>query len=928
MPGSLAHLHSNTPTVCGRFRTLSWLRTPQNLSQVRLLVTRTVNAPLARKTLHFGARSLKNPATDNADAVTFTGLAGQSLCLHTADGDTSFTLSDAAGRPLWSRNAQGTVSTRVYEASQAGGRLQSLIETAAGVATGRMRERYAYAPLGESKWQAANLAGAQIEACTNAGIERPLSVSMTGQPLACEQRLLKPEVELPDWTRCTQAETEQPLKVSGIYDATGAPLRLTNACGVTSISQYAITGALLETRLAYVQNGLTKEIVTLRDIHYRADGVVLSQTAGNGVIDRYEYDPATQFLRRHLTERPSNHPRGPLVISDLHYHHDPVGNILRLVDKAADPQWHGNRQATGLREYTYDTLYRLICATGRERAPKCRYYSTDFSAGSVWAPYTESYLYDDGDNLKAIQHVGGAGNRTQQLNISEGSNRATAKQHNLPPDAGFLAGGLQKQLADGQALHWHVDNQLRKVTPVSRDNGDDDSERYHYADGGTRTRKIRTIKVSDTTLRTVTTYINDCEIRQQWLGPQTAPHTFIAITQNREVRLIEDRLNSTVHLRYSFSDHLGSVAGETDDVGHLVTREEYAPYGTTVGRDEAAEEVSKLIQRTLRYSGKEQDATGLYYYGWRYYQPGLGRWLSVDPGDLVDGINLFRFTRNNPITLHDPNGMNPGAMSEKAIAQMIRTLPPASLASVHTLLNLDHTATVDTESLASFIFSGIQNDHGPALEALQYIQQLSTSPTLFQDWGSDTEPDLSEEMKLHEPLPGDPQHFQANLDQVIAQNRPMIARIEQLTPMITRTDQQDHTMTTAIAGTSMFTNTYYPGRWIFEANFRDSRHKFFASDVAYLQYETVSQEKGFYGQLPSEIIRSNVINEETLEVMNQPPSEERSSLDTFIWNTPNGRSTKRIMDVFGLKATSLRRLNESFILGVKPKETVPWRPWL
>ncbi|WP_430317186.1 RHS repeat-associated core domain-containing protein, partial [Pseudomonas sp. p1(2021b)] len=73
-------------------------------------------------------------------------------------------------------------------------------------------------------------------------------------------------------------------------------------------------------------------------------------------------------------------------------------------------------------------------------------------------------------------------------------------------------------------------------------------------------------------------------------------------------------------------------------------------------RDEAAEEASNLTQRTMRYSGKEQDATGLYYYGWRYYQTELGRWLSADPGGLIDGVNLFQMCQNCPVNRRDLDG--------------------------------------------------------------------------------------------------------------------------------------------------------------------------------------------------------------------------------------------------------------------------------
>lgn len=658
-------LHAATPAVAAPFRALAFLRTPSAPeAPARLLVSRTVVHPFSRTTRLFGARALNNTATGNADAVSVSGLAGQPLCLHTADGDAAFTLPDVAGRPLWSCNAQGTVSTAAYEAAGAGGRPLSLTETAFGAAVGRVREQHTYAPLAEAKWQAANLAGSQVELRNNAGISRPLSISLTGQTLAAEQRLLKPEIETPDWATTTPDDTEAPLRIIGTYDATGAPLATTNAAGVTSITDYAINGAVAQTRLAYTEQGSVKEVVTLKDIRYRADGVVLSQTAGNGVIDRYEYDPKTQLLRRHLTERPKGHPQEPLIISDLHYRYDPVGNIISLEDQGADPTWHANRQAIGLREYTYDTLYRLASATGRERTLVARYYGAEASSGSVWAPYSEHYTYDDGNNLTTIRHVGGAGNRTRELQVSEGSNRAVVKGHSLTPETGFLAGGLQKQLADGRVLQWLADNQLGKVTPVSRVDGDDDSERYHYADGGTRTRKVHTVQVSTAMQTTITTYAGGCEVRQRWLAGKSDPQKHIVITEGGDVRVVEDRLTGTVRLRYRFADHLGSVGGEMDAQGRVLAREEYAPYGGTVGCDEAAEEASNLTQRALRYSNKERDATGLYYYGWRYYQAESGRWLSADPGGLIDGINLYGFSRNNPVNLIDTDGR--GCTSSKA----------------------------------------------------------------------------------------------------------------------------------------------------------------------------------------------------------------------------------------------------------------------
>lgn len=654
-------LHAGTPIIVSSSRGLTFLRRPSDqISEAKVLVTRTVSCPLARTLYLYGNRTLDNPATDNADAVTVTGLAGQSLMLHTADGDDSLNLTDAHGRPLWSRNAQGTLSTVTYAIAADGGRPEALTEVASASA-GRVREKYIYASLTDTVAKVRNLAGTMVAYHDNGGITRPHSLSLTGQPLQSDLRLLKPEIMQPDWAILTESDMEDTLTVFGSYDASGAQLTDTNAAGVTSVTTYDICGNVWESRIRYQHKSGLKEVITQRDIIRQADGRVLSQMSGNGISDRYEYDPYTHYLTCHLTERPNGHPLGERVISDLHYTYDPAGNILALEDKGADPDWHGGTVATGMRIYMYDTLYRLVSATGRELTSASRYRTqpaaqADGTAGRVWKQYTQQYDYDDGGNLTSIMHTGGNGDLAEAMAVATGSNRAVKKGSAATPEEGFLAGGLQKHLPDGRVLLWHADSQLMQVSPVTRtaETTADDSERYHYASGGMRTRKIRTVMVSGGTQDTITTYAGGAETRLRQL--EKTHQLDIVITDSGGVRLIHNRLTGDIHLRYGFSDHLNSCGGEADTEGNITSREEYLPYGGSAGADE---EMTEVTNRTCRYSGKERDVTGLLYYGWRYHQPVLGRWLSADPGGLVDGVNLFRFCRNNPLNMVDNDGKSP-----------------------------------------------------------------------------------------------------------------------------------------------------------------------------------------------------------------------------------------------------------------------------
>lgn len=61
------------------------------------------------------------------------------------------------------------------------------------------------------------------------------------------------------------------------------------------------------------------------------------------------------------------------------------------------------------------------------------------------------------------------------------------------------------------------------------------------------------------------------------------------------------------------------------------------------------------------YVGKRLDpSTGLIYFGKRFYDPNIGRWLTLDPIGPVDHSNLYQYVFNNPFTYYDPNGESLG----------------------------------------------------------------------------------------------------------------------------------------------------------------------------------------------------------------------------------------------------------------------------
>jgi len=104
---------------------------------------------------------------------------------------------------------------------------------------------------------------------------------------------------------------------------------------------------------------------------------------------------------------------------------------------------------------------------------------------------------------------------------------------------------------------------------------------------------------------------------------------------------------------YLHTDLLGSVVLETDQNRNVVQRYEYEPYGLP----------RQAIADAPGYTGHVHDAgSGLVYMQQRYYDPEVGRFLSVDPVgvDLARGANFNRYWygNDNPYTYTDPDGRN------------------------------------------------------------------------------------------------------------------------------------------------------------------------------------------------------------------------------------------------------------------------------
>ena len=103
--------------------------------------------------------------------------------------------------------------------------------------------------------------------------------------------------------------------------------------------------------------------------------------------------------------------------------------------------------------------------------------------------------------------------------------------------------------------------------------------------------------------------------------------------------------------RSFLADGLGSTLALTDAGGLVQSEYSYEPFGKTTNTGAAS-------TNAFKYTGREDDGTGLYYYRARYYHPTLQRFISQDPIGFAGGdLNLYAYVSHRVPNLVDPYGL-------------------------------------------------------------------------------------------------------------------------------------------------------------------------------------------------------------------------------------------------------------------------------
>ncbi len=466
----------------------------------------------------------------------------------------------------------------------------------------------------------------------------------------------------------------------------------------------------------------TANLKAVTDIDYDAKGQRTLIDYGNGVRTTYTYDPLTFRLvhlltRRDATSFPGDCPQPPppdwpgCQVQNLHYTYDPVGNITHIRDDAQQRIYFNNIRVEPSADYTYDALYRLVEATGREhlgqnRAQIPHSYNDARriglrhpDAGNAMGRYCEKYVYDAvGNILQMSHHVSchdsASWTRTytyeeaSQIEQAKQSNRLTSTSIGGTPETystsggGYDPHGNMLKMPQLQIMQWDYQDQLQMTQRQKVNNQDKEGEErngertyYVYDASGQRVRKVTERHAPpghSPTRREERIYLGGFEIYRKYNGGNGALeleretlHIMDSPSRpgggnQQRIALVETRTQGDDDsppqlIRYQFGNHLGSASLELDDRAQIISYEEYTPYGST--SYQAVDKTLKAAAKRYRYTGKERDEeSGLYYHGLRYYTPCLGRWTNCDPFGIKDGVNVYSFVHDRPINEIDLTG--------------------------------------------------------------------------------------------------------------------------------------------------------------------------------------------------------------------------------------------------------------------------------
>jgi RHS repeat-associated protein len=344
---------------------------------------------------------------------------------------------------------------------------------------------------------------------------------------------------------------------------------------------------------------------------YDVENLLTQFDYGNDIQATYTYDSRDRPLTIDVKD-------GVTSLLDLDYTYDNNSNITQLINGWRDTNstWHSETES-----YSYDGLDRLTSAS-------CTFWS-------------HTYTYDKVGNRAGKDSITYTINSVNEVTaLSDGTSFT------------YNDNGNRTQKTNGDDTWDYTYDYANRLIKVEEN--DSTIGEYVYDGDGKRLQKIEN--------SITTTYIYsgiNTIFEENSTGSAGYIYGPTGLTSKRTT------INQEFNIYYYHKDHLGSIRSVTDFSKNIIVASTYHPFGET--------DVKEGSEHYL-FNGKETDSTGLYYYGARYYDSQVGRFITRDPliGIFVNPqtLNRYTFCVNNPIKYIDLAGLSYSFVDEEIEEEM------------------------------------------------------------------------------------------------------------------------------------------------------------------------------------------------------------------------------------------------------------------
>ena len=370
-------------------------------------------------------------------------IAGNLLFQRSMDAGDRWILNDAAGKPMYRWDSRGHMIETKYDELRRP--IEVFVSGGDDIPGGQpvLAERIVY---GEPEGSTNNHRGTIFQYFDGAGVVTNAEYDFKGNLTETSRRLVKEYKKQIDWNQ--PPADDETFTSTTQFDALNRPILVItphNGDIIPSEIRPIYNEANLLNKVRVKVRGAAEEAY-VTNIDHNAKGQRELIQYGNGATTTYNFDPDTFRLSHLKTARQSDNAQ----LQDLFYTYDPVGNITHIEDLAQQTIYFNNQVVLPTNDYTYDAIYRLIGATGREHigqaTPQPDKFRPEYdyddlprvnlphpNDGNAMRDYTEEYEYDAvGNILNMIHEAGSTGSWTRHYDYEATSNRL--RSTSLPDD--------------------------------------------------------------------------------------------------------------------------------------------------------------------------------------------------------------------------------------------------------------------------------------------------------------------------------------------------------------------------------------------------------------------------------------------------------------------------------------------------------------